>query len=77
MAGTDAEILEFNIPINARITRGTLRSLDFPKDAIVGGGTREGIPFIASGDTIIKANDKVVVVSLPTAYDRLTKFFTS
>jgi trk system potassium uptake protein TrkA len=76
MAGTDAEILEFNVPENAKITRGTLRSLDFPKDAIVGGGTRDGVPFIATGDTIIKAGDKVVVFTLPTAYDRLTKFFT-
>ncbi len=76
MAGTDAEILEFNVPENARITRGTLRSLDFPKDAIVGGGTRDGIPFIATGDTIIQSGDKVVVFTLPTAYDRLTKFFT-
>jgi trk system potassium uptake protein len=76
MAGTEAEVLEFNVPENARITRGTLRSLDFPKDAIVGGGTRDGVPFIASGDTIIKANDKVVVFTLPIAYDRLTKFFT-
>ncbi len=76
MAGTDAEVLEFNVPANAKITRGTLRSLDFPKDAIVGGGTRDGEPFIATGDTIIKANDKVVVFTLPSAYDRLTKFFT-
>jgi len=76
MAGTDAETLEFNVPENARITRGTLRSLDFPKDAIVGGGTRDGVPFICTGDTIIQTGDKVVVVTLPTAYDRLTKFFT-
>ncbi len=76
MTGTDAEVLEFNVPEDARITRGTLRSLDFPKDAIVGGGTRDGVPFIATGDTIIRANDKVVVFTLPSAYDRLIKFFT-
>lgn len=76
MAGTDAEVLEFNVTEDARITRGSLRSLDFPKDAIVGGGTRDGVPFIATGDTIIKAGDKVVVFTLPSAYDRLTKFFT-
>ncbi|MCU0462185.1 MAG: Trk system potassium transporter TrkA [Bacteroidales bacterium] len=76
MAGTDAEVIEFNVPEEAKITRGTLRSLDFPRDAIVGGGTRDGVPFIATGDTIIKAGDKVVVFTLPTAYDRLTKFFT-
>ena len=76
MAGTEAEVIEFNVPLGAKITKGTLRSLDFPRDAIVGGGTRDGVPFIATGDTIIKANDKVVVFTLPSAYDRLTKFFT-
>jgi trk system potassium uptake protein len=76
MTGTDAEVIEFSVPVNARITKGTLRSLEFPKDAIVGGGTRDGEPFIASGDTIIKANDKVVVFTLPTAYDKISKFFT-
>jgi trk system potassium uptake protein TrkA len=76
MTGTDAEVLEFNVPAKARITRGTLRSLDFPKDAIVGGGTRDGEPFIATGDTIIKANDKVVVFTLPSAFDKVSKYFT-
>jgi len=76
MTGTDAEVMEFNVPADAKITRGTLRGIDFPKDAIVGGGTRDGVPFIATGDTIIKANDKVVVFTLPSAYDKLSKFFT-
>jgi trk system potassium uptake protein TrkA len=76
MTGTDAEVIEFNVPANSKITKGTLRSLDFPKDAIVGGGTRDGEPFIATGDTIIKANDKVVVFTLPSAYETLSKYFT-
>jgi len=75
MAGTDAEIIEFNVPANSKITKGTLRSIDFPKDAIVGGGTREGEPFIATGDTIIQADDKVVVFTLPSAYEKLSKYF--
>lgn len=75
MTGTDAEVIEFNVPENARITKGTLRGIDFPKDAIVGGGTRDGVPFIATGDTTIKANDKVVVFTLPSAYDKISKFF--
>jgi trk system potassium uptake protein TrkA len=76
MAGTDAEVLELIVPENSKITKGTLRSIDFPKDAIVGGGLRDGVPFIATGDTIINANDKVVVFTLPTAYEKLNKFFT-
>ena len=76
MTGTDAEVIEFLVPANSKITKGTLRSIDFPKDAIVGGGTRDGEPFIASGDTIIKANDKVVVFTLPDAYEKISKYFT-
>ena len=76
MTGTEAEVMEFNVPLNAKITRGTLRGIDFPKDAIIGGGTRDGVPFIATGDTIIKANDKVVVFTLPSAYEKISKLFT-
>jgi trk system potassium uptake protein TrkA len=76
MTGTKAEVIEFNVPANSKITRGTLRSLEFPKDAIVGGGTRDGVPFIATGDTIIRANDKVVVFTLPSAYEKISKYFT-
>lgn len=76
MTGTDAEVLEFIVPVRSKITKGTLRSLDFPKDAIVGGGTRDGEPFIATGDTIIRANDKVVVFTLPSAFEKVSKYFT-
>jgi len=76
MTGAEAEVLEFNVPANSRITKGTLRSMGFPKDAIVGGGIRDNLPFIATGDTIINANDKVVVFSLPSAYEKVSKYFT-
>jgi trk system potassium uptake protein TrkA len=54
MTGTEAEVLEFNVPVNSKITKGTLRSIGFPKDAIVGGGTRDGVPFIATLREIVK-----------------------
>ncbi len=75
MTGTEAEVIEFTVPENSRITRGTLRSLEFPKEAIVGGGTRDGVPFIATGDTILNSNDKVVVFTLPSGYDQVSKYF--
>ncbi len=75
IAGAEAEVIEFNVPPNARITKGTLRSIDFPHDAIIGGGVRDGEPFIAYGDTIIKANDRVVVFTLPSAFEKVSKFF--
>jgi trk system potassium uptake protein TrkA len=76
MTGTEAEVMEFLVPAYAKITKGTLQSLDFPRDAIVGGGIRDGEAFIATGDTILRANDKVIVFTLPSAYDKLSKYFT-
>ncbi|MDX9903618.1 MAG: Trk system potassium transporter TrkA [Bacteroidales bacterium] len=76
MTGTDAEVIEYNVPEGARITSGPLKLIDFPRDAIVGGGIRKYKPYIATGDTLIQAGDKVVVFALPSAFDKLNKFFT-
>ncbi|MDZ7636517.1 MAG: Trk system potassium transporter TrkA [Bacteroidales bacterium] len=77
MTGTEAEVIEYNVPEGARITGGPLKLIDFPKDAIVGGGIRDYKPYIATGDTLIKAGDKVVVFTLPSAFDKLNKFFNA
>ncbi len=76
MTGTAAEVLEFNVTKGAKITEGTLRSIGFPKDAIVGGGSRKEKSFIATGDTRIEEGDKVIVFALPSAFAKLSKFFT-
>jgi trk system potassium uptake protein TrkA len=76
MTGTDAEVIEYNVPEGSRITSGPLKLIDFPRDAIVGGGIRKYTPYIATGDTLIEAGDKVVVFALPSAFDKLNKFFT-
>ena len=75
MTGTDAEVLEYKVPAGAKITKAPLHKLNFPKGAIVGGGTRGGKPFIATGDTHIQADDRIVVFTLPEALDKMTKFF--
>ncbi|HDZ41044.1 MAG TPA: Trk system potassium transporter TrkA [Bacteroidetes bacterium] len=75
MTGTDAEVLEYKVPEGAKVVKGKLREIHFPKGAIIGGGTRDGKPFIATGDTHIKANDKVVVFTLPYALEKMSKFF--
>jgi len=75
LTGADAEVIEFIVPPKARITKGSLRGIDFPEGAIVGGGTRDNVPFIATADTMIKSGDCVVVFSLPSAFDKVSKFF--
>ena len=74
MTGTDAEVLEYRVPEGAKITKGKLRDIHFPKGAIVGGGTRGGRPFIATGDTQIEPNDRIVVFTLPYAFEKVSRF---
>ena len=75
LTGSDAEVLEFIAKPNSRITKGIIRSIDFPKDAIVGGVIRNEMSFIATGDSHIKADDRVVVFALPSAVKKLDNFF--
>ena len=75
MTGTDAEVLEYRVPEGSKVINGKLRDIHFPKGAIIGGGTRDGKPFIATGDTQIKTNDKVVVFTLPYALEKVSKYF--
>jgi trk system potassium uptake protein TrkA len=75
LTGSDAEVLEFIAKEGARITKGKLRDIEFPKDAIVGGYIRNQKGFIAKGDTHIKPEDRVVVFALPSAMKKLDNFF--
>ena len=75
LTGTKAELLEFTIKEGARVTKGPLKDVNFPKDAIVGGVIRGRAGFIAHGNTEIQPNDKVVVFALPSAIPTIAKYF--
>lgn len=77
LTGIEAEVIEYNVPENAPITNGPVKLLNFPADAIIGGGIRKYNAYIATGDTEIKENDKLVVFALPAAFDRLNRLLTS
>lgn len=75
LTGTDAEVAEFVVKPNARATRGRLKDLHFPPNALVGGIMRGNSSFIAVGDSQIAPGDRVVVISMGSSMDRLEKFF--
>ena len=75
MSGTDAEVLEYTVAPGARITKDSLKNLDFPTDAIIGGVIRGGDSFIAVGDTHIEPYDRVAVFALPSAVKDVDHFF--
>lgn len=74
--GTDAEVIEFVVKEKAPSTKTSIRHLDFPKGAIIGGIVRGNETFIAKGDCVMEAGDKVVVFALPQFISRVAKLFT-
>ena len=75
LTGSDAEVLEFIVKPNAVVTRGKIKDVNFPKDAIIGGVVRGSSSYIAEGRTEIKAYDRVVVFALPSAINKIGRFF--
>ncbi|MDA3891423.1 MAG: Trk system potassium transporter TrkA [Salinivirgaceae bacterium] len=75
LTGSDAEVLEFIVKQDSKITKTPISELEFPKDAIIGGVIRDKSSFIATGTTHIKDQDRVVVFALPSALQKVDKFF--
>ena len=75
LTGCDAEVLEFIAKPNSLATKGQIRELNFPQDAMIGGIVRGDRSYIATGSMQINAFDRVVVFSLPSAISRIGRFF--
>lgn len=75
MSGTNAEILEYIVAPDTKITKVPLKDMGFPHNAIIGGIIRGNESFIAVGDTQIQAYDRVAVFALPEAVKEFDKFF--
>ena len=75
MSGTDAEVLEYTVAPNSLITKGPLKDIAFPRNAIIGGVIRGSESFIAIGDTRIEPYDRIAVFALPEAVKEVDRFF--
>ncbi len=73
--GCDAEVLEFIAKPDSIITKKPLSEVKLPNNAIIGGVVRSDKVFIATGDTEIKAYDRVVVFAMPEAISKVGKYF--
>lgn len=73
--GTDAEVLEFIVNTDSKITKGKLRDIDIPENVIIGGYIRGNESYIADGNSEIKPYDQVVVFANPDAVSEVDKLF--
>jgi len=71
----DAEILEFEVNEGTKITKSTIKNLNFPNTALIGGLVRNGKGQITLGETQILTGDHVVVFAMPEAIKKVESFF--
>lgn len=71
----DAEILEFEVHKNDKVTKKSIKNLRFPREAVFGGIIRNGEPLMSLGDSKIQAEDRVIVFCLPEAISKVEQFF--
>lgn len=73
--GVDAEIVEFFVKEDSKITKQYIKNLKFPKSALIAGVVRKKESRIPNGDFRIRANDRVVVLCSPKAIHKVEAFF--
>ena len=71
----DAEIFEFEVQPNAKITQKPIKELRFPREAVFGGVIRDGKAFMSFGNFQIEAGDKVIIFCLPEAISTVEELF--
>jgi trk system potassium uptake protein TrkA len=75
LTASDAEVFEFQIRSESKITQKPLKELSLPNDIIIGGIIRNNAGFVATGETQIKVGDLVVVLTLSASIGLLEKYF--
>lgn len=71
----NAEILEFVVKDDSKVTGSVIRELNFPRSATIGGVIRGEDGIIALGGFEIRAGDRVVVCCLPEAIPKIERLF--
>lgn len=71
----NADVAEFVVKENARVTRSLVRELTLPKGVTIGGLVRGNEGILVTGDTQILPGDHVVVFCVASMIKRIEKYF--
>ena len=71
----DAEVFEFEVQPNSKVTQKPIKELRFPREAVFGGIIRDGKPYMSFGDFQIQSGDKAIVFCLPEAISIVEELF--
>jgi trk/ktr system potassium uptake protein len=74
--GVDAEVLEFIVKAESKITENTLRDVSLPDSVIMGGVIRKGEAIIPTGDFQFRPKDRAVVLCKQEAIQQVEEYFS-
>lgn len=71
----NADVAEFTVKVDSKITKYQIKDLGLPKGTTIGGLIRNGEGVLVTGDTLVKAGDHVVVFCLSMMIKKIEKYF--
>lgn len=71
----DADVAEFTVKEDARVTKQMVKDLGLPRGATIGGMVRNGEGILVRGNTRIEAGDHVMVFCLKQTIQKIEKLF--
>ena len=71
----EGEVLELIAQKNSKIINKSLKTIDFPDNAIIGAIIREGNVIIPHGDDLITEGDRVIIFTKSTEVKKLENLF--
>jgi trk system potassium uptake protein TrkA len=75
LAFANANVTELVARPQSYITKKPVKDLSLPEDMTLGGLIRDGASMVIEGNTLIQANDRVMVFCLNSAMSKLKKYF--
>ena len=73
---TNLEVVELAVSPASKLAGTRIRKLKLPAGAIVGGVVSNGEAALPTPETVIHANDKVIVLTLPEVLVEVENLFT-
>ncbi|WP_139958411.1 Trk system potassium transporter TrkA [Flavicella sediminum] len=73
----DAEVLEFFVRRNSKVTKGQIKDINLTKKAVIGGVVRKGEAMMTFGNFQIEKGDRVIIFCLPEAIGDVEKLFNN
>ena len=71
----NADVAEFTVKADSKITKHLSKDLGLPKGTTIGGMIRNGEGILVTGDTLVRAGDHVVVFCLSMMIKKIEKYF--